>query len=235
MQGEIKHFSAAETLCRAVAEDFINLARQCITLHGEFNIALSGGNTPEQLYKLLADEYGDAVSWDKLRFYFGDERHVPVTHVDSNFNMVDNALLKHLRISENAIYPIQTKHEPDIAASLYAQTLIDNLPDHNGLPKFDLVFLGMGMDGHTASLFSLDSLQDKKIVIATYVEKFKSWRISLNYNVLNNADSIWVLITGADKHTMFSQLQSGNANDMPISAITPQGRLSWYVDHDVCP
>ena len=196
MQGNISCFHEYESLCRGVALEFVRLYQQCISTHGQMNVALSGGNTPKKLYQLFAHEYCELLDWNKVNFYFSDERHVSKTHADSNFNMVDEVLFRPCNISSSCIYSVNTEYEPAVSASRYGDVLLNNLPAQNSMPRFDLVFLGMGADGHTASLFTLDTLGDKRIVIACYVEKLDSWRVSLNFNVLNNADNVWVLISG---------------------------------------
>ena len=234
MQGNISCFPEHESLCRGVAIEFVRLYQQCIFLHGEMNVALSGGGTPKNLYQLFANEYCNVLEWNKVNFYFGDERHVSMSHKDSNFNMVNNILFGPCDISKDCVYSVNTEHEPDISASIYGETLLKNLPVQNNIPRFDLVLLGMGADGHTASLFTTDTLRDERIVVASYVEKLDSWRISLNYNVLNNANNVWVLISGAEKKSMFSQLQSNMAQNTPISKISPRGELHWFVDEAAC-
>jgi len=235
MQGEINCFPDSDVLCRSVAEHFLLLSRRFITSQGQFSVALSGGKTPKRLYQLLAQHCRENERLEGIRFYFGDERHVPMNHGDSNYNMLNNELFIPCHISQDHVNPIPTECDPSSSAALYAQTLLASLPIHDGLPKFDLVLLGMGTDGHTASLFSLDSIHDDRMVVATHVDKLDAWRISMNYKLLNNADNVWVLVTGADKTEMFSQLLSGTADALPIATIEPRGEMIWYVDQDAYP
>ncbi len=200
--------------------------------HGCFYLALAGGSTPQALYRLLAsDEYREQVDWSRVEVFFGDERYVGPDHPDSNYRMARETMLAHLPIPPGQIHPLDTQQEVRHAAAAYARLLQQRLPQNEQGPVFDLVLLGMGDDGHTASLFPRTCiLHDERLAAAVYVEKFKAWRLSLTYRTLNNAGQVWLLVAGANKAAVIGELQAGRGEGYPVAALRPQGELNWFVD-----
>lgn len=203
--------------------------------HGKFHIALAGGNTPRALYELLAGEdYAGEIDWQHVNFYFSDERSVPLDHEQSNFRMAHEAMLDKLSIPSTNIFPLI----PDLdnlenSAQHYEKILKRELPlSSDGLPVFDLILLGMGGDGHTASLFPESAiLQDKSnLVSKVYVEKLQTWRVSFTYPLINNAAHIAILVAGDDKAAKLKQIFVDKAGDSPVEKIEPKGELRWYLD-----
>ena len=233
---KVNVYKTVELLNQTVAEDILSLYQACIEHHGAFHIALAGGGTPKKLYQLIAsDAFRDRFPWENIHVYFGDERCVPATHEDSNFRMANEALLSKVPIPVANIHPIHIDVN-DFAASAerYNDELMASLPSDRGVPKFDLVLLGVGDDGHTASLFPGTPIlqQTQKYADAVYVEKFNSWRISITYPVINAAANIFLLTTGEGKAqivkaVMFDELP---AEPYPIQRIQGQGNMYWYLD-----
>lgn len=235
---KVNVYKTVDLLNQTIAEDILSLCLACLENHGTFHIALAGGSTPKKLYQLIAsDAFREKYPWQNIHVYFGDERCVSKDHVDSNYRMVNEALLEKTSIPEQNIHPIHIDvDDVDASAKRYANELIANLPIDNGTPKFDLILLGLGDDGHTASLFPGTPIlrQMQKFVDAVYVEKFNSWRISITYPVINAAANVYLLVTGKEKArivktVMFDELP---AEPYPIQRIQSKGSLYWYLDSE---
>lgn len=229
-------YKTVELLNQTVADDIVSLCRACIDDHGSFHMALAGGGTPKKLYQLLATEaYRDQLPWEKIHVYFGDERCVPANHEDSNFRMANEALLTKVPFPVENIHPIHVDVD-DVAASAdrYNDEISAILPSDNATPKFDLVLLGIGDDGHTASLFPGTPIlqQTQKFVDAVYVEKFNSWRISITYPLINAAANVYVLAAGDSKANIIKTVMFDErpAEPYPIQRIQAKGNLAWYLD-----
>ncbi|AHE99140.1 6-phosphogluconolactonase [Thioalkalivibrio paradoxus ARh 1] len=201
-------------------------------------MALAGGNTPRRLYRLLAGPpYALSIPWDRVRLFLGDERWVPVDHPDSNARMVREALLAGL-LEAPAFFPMPTDAEdPEQAARRYHECLVREVPSDagNGVPRLDLVLLGMGDDGHTASLFPGTPVLDaSEPVAAVFVPRLDSWRLSLTLPLLNAARHVLFLVTGADKAaTLARVLGDGPRRTLPASLVRPaDGELEWHVDRE---
>ncbi|MDH5181805.1 MAG: 6-phosphogluconolactonase [Gammaproteobacteria bacterium] len=229
-------YADADSLYQSAADFWVAQAQRAILAHGRFIVALSGGNTPAGLYRLLAQSpWRDAVVWSKVVFFLGDERFVPHTDDNSNYKMITAALLQHLPLMPAQIQLIDTNHATaDAAAQAYELVLSKELPvAANGLPEFDLVMLGMGADGHTASLFpgtpALDETEKK--VTAVYVEELSVWRISLTLPVINQARQVMVLVCGADKAPVLAEVFQPDSQLMyPIQRVQPVGNIQWFLD-----
>jgi len=228
-----------ETLSTAAARRWLELAGQAIKARGAFHVALSGGSTPRALFRQLALlGHADAVEWDRVHVYFGDERLVPADHADSNFRMASETLLSRVPLPAANIHRVPTESgDARECATRYADVLRRCLPTTQEaieMPRFDLVLLGIGPDGHTASLFpSTPILKERAVAVAAiYVEKLASWRVSLTFPVLNRARHIMVLVAGADKAPIVQRVFSA-ANQgalLPIEMLEPQGEMEWFLD-----
>ncbi|MBI4751603.1 MAG: 6-phosphogluconolactonase [Acidobacteria bacterium] len=217
------------------AEEFVKQARVAIAERHRFSVALSGGSTPKVLFEMLAsDRFRDQVDWSKVYFFWGDERSVPPDHKDSNFRMANDAMLKPLNIPESNIFRIQAEKGATEAAALYRQVLADFFtPDE--FPRFDLLYLGMGDDGHTASLFPhTEALKEQSLaVVDNYVPKFQTTRITLTIPAINQARHIVFLASGAGKADMLVQVLEGEyqPETLPSQFIrAASGTLTWMVD-----
>jgi len=234
----IIHTCADQTaLSQAGADYWLEQAQQAIAQRGVFHVALTGGSTPQSLYRLLAKrEMAEKVDWPCVHIFIGDERYVAHDHPDSNFAMAKDCLLDHVAIPDGNIHPVPTYYEhAREAAEEYAELLRTIVPATTGqAPQLDLIMLGMGEDGHTASLFpATDILQEQdKTMAAVYVEKLASWRVSMTYPTLNQARQVMVLVSGEGKAGILAHvLQKDSDAIYPIQAVLPVGEMHWFVDH----
>jgi 6-phosphogluconolactonase len=233
-QPEIRIVNTPAELFQAAATEFAALAVQAVQSHGRFSVALSGGSTPKTLYALLASGSVPNIPWEKIFFFFGDERFVPPDHPDSNYRMAREAGL-FAKVPDDHVFRLRTEEkDADTAALQYEQTVQRFFGLQPGeLPRFDLVFLGLGPDGHTASLFpGTAALNEKsRLVVANWVDKFQTYRITLTLPVLNRAACVLFLISGADKANIVREvLKNANAN-LPSQKVRPaDGRLLWLLD-----
>lgn len=232
---DVKILPDSAALAQAAAQEFHKLADAAVQERGRFCVALSGGNTPRAIYSLLASEHKE-LPWDRIHIFFGDERHVPPDHSDSNFRMATESLLSKVPIPEKNVHRIRAELEADVAAAEYEQELVSFFHLGNQeMPRFDLIFLGIGPDGHTASLFpgSNALTETSRRVVANWVEKFKTFRITLTFPVLNHAAEVVFLISGADKAQILSEVLRPGTRKYPAQSVQPEnGRLLWLVDQD---
>ena len=234
---EIRKLTTPQELFAAAADEVLRAANEAVDDRGRFTIALSGGSTPKALFNLLATNARTALPWDRTFFFWGDERHVPPTDPESNFRMADETMLSKIPVAPGHIFRVQAEN-PDAAAAAaaYEQTLRTFFQLQPGeFPHFDLILLGMGPDGHTASLFpGTKALEEKsRLVVANWVEKFKTHRITFTLPVLNAALNVAFLVSGTDKADALKQVLEGNApgEQYPSKLVNPQnGKLLWLLD-----
>jgi 6-phosphogluconolactonase len=225
----------AADLFHAAAEEFIRAARTAIGAQGRFSVALSGGSTPKSLYSLLASNYAD-FAWNRVFLFFGDERHVPPTDPESNYRMVKESLLSKIAIPAENVFRVSAENpDADAAAADYEAQLRRFFELKPGeFPRFDLILLGVGPDGHTASLFPGSAALDEtaRLVVANWVAKFNTHRITFTFPVLDRAAEIMFLASGADKADMLHQvLEVKNTPPLPSQRIEPtDGKLLWMLD-----
>jgi len=220
------------------AADLFVRASQQARARGTFTVALSGGSTPRAFHTLLAQPpYRDQVDWTQVHFYWGDERYVPPDDQESNFRMARETLLEHVPVRAEQIHRMPTEQaDPEQAAAQYAQELRQGFGLMPGqLPRFDLVYLGMGPDGHTASLFPHTAALavTDALVVANYVPKFATYRLTLTVPVLNAAANIAFLVAGPDKVDALAAVLEGPRapEDYPSQLVAPaDGTLYWIVD-----
>lgn len=230
----IKSFSSLAALSNAAAQLVAALAGKAIAERGRFTLALSGGNTPKMLYATLARDYKEKIDWDHVHLFWGDERHVPHDDMESNFRMVKESLLGKIEIPMENIHSIPTSLDnPQEAAVSYATELASffNQP----IPEFDLILLGLGGDGHTASIFPRTPIAKTRegLVIVTQSPIPPAVRISLTMNVLDNARNVLFLVAGKEKKEILKAVlvDEGNANSKyPAARVKPQGELVWFVE-----
>lgn len=231
----IEILPTAADLFHAAAEEFVRAGKAAIAARGRFAVALSGGSTPKSLYSLLAAQHA-AFDWDRTFLFFGDERHVPPDHPDSNFRMVKEALLAKISIPSDNVFRVRAENPDAAAAALdYENDLRRFFTLKAGeCPRFDLILLGMGPDGHTASLFpgSEGLKEQSRLVIANWIEKFDTHRITFTFRVLNNASEVLFLASGPDKSDMVQRILKGkNTPPYPPQQVQPaDGRLLWLLD-----
>lgn len=228
-------YENAKELAWAAAMRFASLAEQSIQANGRFTVALSGGSTPKALFNILAEKpFVGSLPWSKIYLFWGDERCVPPDHADSNYRMTSEALLSKAPIPAENIFRVSGEDaDHQRAAANYSATLQQFFNSES--PQFDLVFLGMGADGHTASLFpgSAALQATEGIAVANFVEKFNSWRITLTASTINNAHQIVFLVAGEDKAVTLKDVLEGEyqPNTYPSQLIQPAGgELLWMLD-----
>jgi 6-phosphogluconolactonase len=232
---EIKILTDAKEVSRNAAEQFVKLARAAIEAKGEFDVALAGGSTPRATYEILAKDTAK-LPWEKIHIFFGDERCVPPEHSDSNYGMARSALLSRVSIPANNVHRMKGEVDAPSAAEQYEGELRRHFRLGNGdLPRFDLVILGMGDDGHTLSLFpgSAALSETARLVTANWVEKFHQHRLTLTFPVANNAAEIMFLVAGAGKAKVIGEILGKNPpNDRyPVQRIKPtDGGTLWLLD-----
>jgi 6-phosphogluconolactonase len=234
---EIRVLADAQEIFHAAAEQFVEQAKQAVSRNGRFAVALSGGSTPKGLYALIASDFRFSVPWKQTFFFWGDERHVPPDHADSNFRMANQAMLSKVPVpAENIFRVLAEEKDASVAAAKYEQTLRNFFHLQPGeFPSFDLIHLGMGPDGHTASLFpGSNALKEKtRLVVANWVEKFQSNRITLTFPVLNNGQCISFMVAGPGKAAPLHEVLEGDApgDQFPAKLVKPtRGKLIWFVD-----
>lgn len=235
----LRIFPAPDQLCRAAAAQIA----QMISGHQgqRFRLALSGGRTPEALYRILATEYATEIPWGKVELFWGDERYVPHDHPASNAAMVRRSLLDHINIPANQVHPIPTgAGNPASDAAAYQQTLQACAETEGELLRFDLLLLGMGDDGHTASLFpGGDWLAERAAwAVASRAPVPPHGRITLTFPMLNAAHHTMILVTGEAKQQVLQEIfanPTAAASRYPIAMIDPQGEVHWLVDSAAWP
>lgn len=237
----IKAFQNLAELNAFAAENFVEIANEAIEDRGKFTVALAGGSTPRSLYQLLSsDKLKEKIDWSKVFFFFGDERNVSPDDAESNFRMAHENLFAPLEIHVNNIFPWLTGSEtPEIVAEIYQGEIkrFFNL-EENEFPRFDLILLGMGADGHTASLFPFtEALREtENFAVANYVEKLNDWRFTLTFPLINNARNIIFLVAGEDKAETLREVLEGEFEPerLPSQNVKPEnGNLFWLLDENV--
>ena len=236
---EIRIVDTPDAVSRAAAEDFIALSRAAVDARGVFTVALAGGSTPRHFYQVLADDPAlrVRVPWQDIEFFWGDERHVPPDHPDSNYRMARDAMLSKVPVPAARVHRVMAEH-PNAAraAADYEAELRSALEVPAGqLPRFDLILLGMGPDGHTASLFpGTAALEERtRLVVENWVEKIHTYRITMTFPVLNAAACVAFLVCGEEKAGVLGSVLGENPNGtaFPAQLVRPAGgRLIWLLD-----
>jgi 6-phosphogluconolactonase len=231
----VQILNSADELAEAAARSLVAIAQQAVSTKNNFTIALSGGSTPKRLYELLANsnrEFRGQFPWEHTHFFWTDERHVGPDHPDSNYRMTNEAMLGHVAVPGSNVHRFLAElSDAEAVASNYEHQLADSFD--NSLPRFDLILLGLGPDGHTASLFPGTTAVSelKRWVVAPWVEKFKSFRLTMTLPVLNNAAEVMFLVSGEDKASILKEILSDGPAVFPAQLIQPtNGELSWLVD-----
>jgi 6-phosphogluconolactonase len=232
-RGELEILRDPQALARALADLFVGTGRMSMAERGAFHVALSGGSTPRAAYELLAQEpLRDELSWSDVFIYFGDERCVPPDDEQSNYRMAQKAFLDAVGIPSANVHRIHGEADPGLAANEYASILRAHLGD---APRFDLILLGIGPDGHTASLFpgTPPDSDDGALVRAVYAQSQMMWRITVTPKVINLARTVAFAVQGPEKAAIFAAVYEGPIDPVkyPAQIVRPvAGRLIWLVD-----
>lgn len=239
MDREIRILADGAAIARRSAELFVASAKSAVERAGTFSVALSGGSTPKTLYTLLVNDatLRGQVPWDKVQFFFGDERHVPPDHADSNFRMANEAMLSKLAPRPEQIHRIRAEYSDTEKAALeYEQDLRASFQlESHQLPRFDFFMVGMGDEGHALSLFpGTKALHDNgRLVMRNWVGKFYTERITMTAPVANNAAMVVFMVTRADKAPALKAVLEGpyEPEQLPSQLFAPtNGKLLWLVD-----
>ena len=236
MLKSVNVFASAEELAHSLAGIIIrDLDR--LSPDEYYSIALSGGSTPMTFFRILADHYSDTVTWEKVLIFWGDERCVSPESNESNFKMANDILLRNVGIPDTNIFRIRGEADPEEEAAGYSSVIRDNLPDVNGAPQIDLMLLGLGDDGHTASIFPdhIKLFNSHNLFEATVKPDGKQKRITATGRLINNSAKVVFLVTGAGKAEIVSSLidQRQGYEQYPASRVRPSaGILMWYLDAD---
>lgn len=230
MKAEQKILPDTSGLIKAAAEQFVTAARSAIAKRGVFYVALAGGSTPKGLYeKLATSPYIEQIDWNRVHLFFGDERCVPATHDDSNFKMARIAMLDHIPVPQENVHrmPTESGDAAEVAVR-YAETMRSIMQDQ----PFDLVLLGLGPDGHIASLFPDTPALDvtETLTASLFVEKFQSWRVTITYPVINAARQVIVFIAGEAKAEIVRDITTDQVQGLPVQRLNPQGEYFWFMD-----
>lgn len=230
-------YHADEDMISSAGRQIVSIGLEALQDHGRFSIALSGGRTPGPLYKLLTGPKADSLDWNKVHFFWGDERCVAPDQPDSNFNQANQLLLLPRSIPDENIHRIKGELEPPIAASQYQEEILSWFQGY--APRFDLILLGMGSDGHTASLFPGSELlisglpPENCLVASNWVPKLNAFRITFTHHLINAAHNVIFLVSGEDKAQTLKAVLEGPQDPAlyPSQLIAPeQGNLIWHID-----
>ena len=218
----------------AAALEVAHVAHDAVSNRGIFRTALSGGTTPRLLFDRLArPPFRKALPWGRARFFFVDERCVPPDHQRSNYRMAKKHLFDPLEIPPERVFRMRGEDDPEAAAAAYEDTLVEEFGGTESVPRFDFVLLGLGADGHTASLFpgTAALLEDRRRVVATRVPKLGEWRLTLTLPVLNAARHAVFLVTGSEKSDAVAAVIKRRAAELPASRVhLARGSLIWVLD-----
>jgi len=233
----IRVFKDLNKLSQYAANSFIETANQSIAKQGRFLVALSGGNTPMQLYKLLGDSFHDKVDWTHVHFFWGDERCVPVDDAGNSYGQAKKVLFDKINVPDENIHRVLSELEPDSASKEYARTLKVFSEPPLAWPRFDLVLLGMGEDGHTASLFpnSPVNVDSPTLAVTANYQDRPANRVTLTEKVLNSSRNVMFLVSGKSKAAALSKVFSDNYMpiELPVQRIVPEdGSLTWLIDEE---
>lgn len=215
-------------LARAAAQLFVARSSEAVAQRGLATIALSGGSTPKLLYQLLADPneaFRDQVPWPSIHFFWTDERHVPPDHPESNYRMANEAMLSHVPVMRDNVHRVMSENpDAEAAAEDYEKMVMRT-------PRFDLILLGLGTDGHTASIFPESEVlrETKRLVAAPWVEKLKSYRITMTLPLINNAALVVFLVSGAEKAEIVKEVLGGPKR-YPAQEVN--GEVMWMLDRE---
>lgn len=238
MEREVIVLPNLDAVAREAADRLVTLSGEAIAAHGRFSLALSGGSTPGALFKLLAGEAHRArIAWDKTIVFWSDERCVPPDHADSNYRLAHEMLLSKVSIPAANVHRARGEINPEQAALEYEQTVRREVgtPASGGAPAFDLILLGMGPDGHTASLFpGTPAVHEKtRLVSANFVPKLNTRRLTFTPSLINAASNVMFLVAGAEKADVLRAVLEGDVKPdvFPAQIVRPvDGRLTWLVD-----
>lgn len=237
MKKTVEVYPTPEDVAEKLAEELVEMIRAQGKIKKQFSLALSGGSTPGILFSLLGDQYSDSVSWEYVHFFWGDERCVSPDDQESNFGMFRRNFLDKVKIPASNIHRIKGEEIPEEEACAYSNDILKNTVKRDGLPVFDFIILGLGEDGHTASIFpeNISLLNSDKICEVSVHPVTRQKRITITGRVINNADKVVFLVAGKNKASVIKDIfnKSASALTYPAFHIAPvYGVLKWIIDKE---
>ena len=234
MKPEIVIEENKEELTAKLAADIIEIIKNA---GRDIHISLSGGSTPEALYKYLAENYSGAIDWSKVYFWWGDERCVPPDNSESNYKMAKDAMLDSLKVPEKNIFRIKGEENPESEVGVFEEIMKKYLPQKNSIPVYDIVLLGMGDDGHTVSIFpdQIELFNSERFAEIAVHPQTGQKRITITGKVVNNAEHVFFMVTGSKKSEIVNEIlnKTGNYKSYPAALVEPEdGELIWYLDSE---
>ena len=231
----VRIFSDPGAVADTAARTFLSAAAVATSLRGRFSVALSGGSTPQRLYHLLGTSFGGRIKWEFAHLFWSDERCVPRDHMQSNFRLAHDAMISRIAIPDENVHRIRGELAPEEASALYEDELRRYF-GQNSPPRFDLILLGIGEDGHVASLFPGSEIlsEMQHLAMPAFSPAAENWRVTLTLPVLNNAALVVFLVTGRTKAGIMTKIFSkGKKDAYPAGLVNPHhGRLIWLLDED---
>ena len=232
---EVRVFPTADELFREAAEIFCHIGAEAIRQRGRYAVALSGGSTPRGLHHELVTTFSSRLPWDRVFFFWGDERHVPPDFPESNFRMAKETLLSKLPVPSDHIFRMPGElSDANQGAAIYEQSLRDFFhPAPGRFPRLDFMLQGVGSDGHTASLFpGSKALEEKqRFVVGNWVEQHSTWRITCTFPVINSAAAVMFLVEGSGKAGIVRKALKEPGANLPCQRVQPaKGELMWFLD-----
>lgn len=231
--------NSADDICRTVAELVVRVARTAIQKRGKFSMFLAGGSTPRPMYELLASAFETAIQWDRVHLFWGDERFVSLDDPDSNFHMANEAFISKLDIPESNVHALDVEAESvQDAAESYEDTIRNTVDETTAanVPICDVMLLGLGTDGHTASLFPHSPLLEEREKLVAGVpnppERHDHPRVTTTFPLINQARYVWFLVTGERKRSTLNTILHDNPSidEYPAAGVQPEGDLTWCLD-----
>ncbi|HEY7864357.1 MAG TPA: 6-phosphogluconolactonase [Thermoanaerobaculia bacterium] len=232
----VRVFDSASLLAAGAAGEFARHARAAATSRGLFRAALAGGQTPRAVHRVLSGSLREEVPWSAIRFGFGDERCVPPDDPRSNYGMARETLFEPMSIASSAVLRMEGEMDPAEGARRYQLALAGEF-GAPGIPRFDFLFLGLGEDGHTASLFPQTTAlaERRRLTVENWVSLENEWRLTLTYPVINAASRVVFVVSGKEKAPAVARVLAGDADpaDFPAAGVAPSdGELLWLLDRD---
>lgn len=231
----VRIFRTPYELAEKFAEEIVQMVKDAADNDVPISVALSGGSTPELLFSVLGDHFSKSAPWEFVNFFWGDERCVPPVSPDSNFGMAFRLLFKKIKIPKGNIHRVYGEHDPALEVLRYSDLISGHLNTRDGFPVFDLVLLGLGEDGHTASIFPgrPELFQSDKICEVTLHPLSHQKRITITGGVINNAENVRFLVTGSNKAEVVKKIigKEKSAVNLPATLVVPlNGSLEWLLD-----
>ncbi|MGB8489489.1 MAG: 6-phosphogluconolactonase [Bacteroidales bacterium] len=235
MGKSVKIFLTPDELAESLASDLAEKINAAASRKSSFMVAVSGGNTPKDLFSLLGNKFTTAINWNYVHIFWVDERCVPPDDPESNYGMTKKTLLGNINIPSSNVHRMKGEEDPDKEALFYSLEIYKTVPERDGLPCFDLIMLGLGDDGHTASIFPGNEhlFSSDRICVSAVHPQTGQQRLTITGKVINNAAEVLFLVTGPDKAGVVKKVAGGRSRTrhLPASYVVPtNGKLLWYLD-----